>query len=682
MSFNYPWIMKLIFTLPGVLTISTDCSCVFFNDTYGKESGLFFTPDWPDSYEPGLGCILYIFQAKFDQIVQVTFTSFDIYSPYFASTNSISSISYKECYSSDYIQIYTNPSSNFLQEQKDFHPDDGFDHPNMSLILCGKILPSQLKIHHSYGPLLIIQFVSNSIRAKSSRGFSGTYRFLNQSLFSSDGEINSISCDYQFLSILSTSSSSLSYGRFFSPSFPAKYPADSECVYHFMGKYNERVKIVFEKIVLGNLDASCLDSSDIISVYDGPSRSSKLIAQLCNDEKFIEITASGPDLHLVFRSGSRPSLFSQGFNGYFNFIQDNLFVSHGNKPLITRFFHQSSTSNRQEQLQAANFSTIDEDLIKRSNSRIRENTQEDGSCDEYFFGSNRKNGSFSSPNYPDSYQRGLRCRFFFYAFGGDRVQIVFQDFDLAWGGHKAPSLSCENSDILTIFLYINGNWEILNSSCANHMPDKILSSGPFLMLELKSGFWPRRGSRGFQATFQFITDFGMNFGLHDTSKGVCSITFNSNISKNGFFTSPNYPGLYPRNTECNYFFHADEKQQVHINFTHFDVRGISPCHPGSSSDYIQYSSEPLISSRVVKICGHKRPKSIVSSGNFLRILFKTNDKYDGSGFRAQYHFQVIKSDESSPNKLSSLANRSPGLVLWKILIFSIIFIRIKQNFFS
>lgn len=38
-------------------------------------------------------------------------------------------------------------------------------------------------------------------------------------------------------------------------------------------------------------------------------------------------------------------------------------------------------------------------------------------------------------------------------------------------------------------------------------------------------------------------------------------------------------------------------------------------------------------------CSAKKPaKPIVSDGNFFRVTFKSNDRFDGTGFEAYYHF--------------------------------------------
>ena len=55
----------------------------------------------------------------------------------------------------------------------------------------------------------------------------------------------------------------------------------------------------------------------------------------------------------------------------------------------------------------------------------------------------------------------------------------------------------------------------------------------------------------------------------------CLFHFDKNSSSD-VFTSPNFPGLYPRNTECHYVFHAEHNQTVHIEFLFFDIEGIPP----------------------------------------------------------------------------------------------------------
>jgi len=56
----------------------------------------------------------------------------------------------------------------------------------------------------------------------------------------------------------------------------------------------------------------------------------------------------------------------------------------------------------------------------------------------------------------------------------------------------------------------------------------------------------------------------------------CGFTYSSSDGLNGTITSPNFPGLYPRNTRCVYIFVVRPRERVNITFRHFDVEGIKP----------------------------------------------------------------------------------------------------------
>ena len=56
-------------------------------------------------------------------------------------------------------------------------------------------------------------------------------------------------------------------------------------------------------------------------------------------------------------------------------------------------------------------------------------------------------------------------------------------------------------------------------------------------------------------SFFFSTDFGITTG-HQMTTLPCAFQYNSTTASNGTFWSPNYPGFYPRDTECHYFFYG------------------------------------------------------------------------------------------------------------------------------
>lgn len=57
---------------------------------------------------------------------------------------------------------------------------------------------------------------------------------------------------------------------------------------------------------------------------------------------------------------------------------------------------------------------------------------------------------------------------------------------------------------------------------------------------------------------------------------VCKFIYKSDVKKSGYFVSPNYPGFYPKNTECQYTFFGRNSEVVRIQFKEFEVDGITP----------------------------------------------------------------------------------------------------------
>jgi hypothetical protein len=61
------------------------------------------------------------------------------------------------------------------------------------------------------------------------------------------------------------------------------------------------------------------------------------------------------------------------------------------------------------------------------------------------------------------------------------------------------------------------------------------------------------------------------------------------------------------------------------------------CEAVSASDYVQFSSQ-MIDSESRRHCGQIKELHVTSDKNFLRLTFKSNDRLDGTGFKADYIF--------------------------------------------
>lgn len=82
-------------------------------------------------------------------------------------------------------------------------------------------------------------------------------------------------------------------------------------------------------------------------------------------------------------------------------------------------------------------------------------------------------------------------------------------------------------------------------------------------------------------------------------------------------------------------------QKVTATFTAITVpskrENISRCEAVSASDYIQFSSR-MVDTQSHRYCGQLKELQVTSDKNFIRLTFKSNDRLDGTGFKADYIF--------------------------------------------
>ncbi|XP_025829052.1 suppressor of lurcher protein 1-like [Agrilus planipennis] len=256
------------------------------------------------------------------------------------------------------------------------------------------------------------------------------------------------------------------------------------------------------------------------------------------------------------------------------------------------------------------------------------------SCDNTYTSDTAKNGSITSPGYPSPYSERTTCRYDFVGRGRERVQIVFQDFNLF---HPTEdSKDCNDQDSLMAFMHIDGRMEKIETFCASSLPNPIMSNGPRLKLEFH-GISGSRYSRGFKATYIFTEDFGIKSGVQ-LPDYPCAFVYNSSVSVKGHFHSPNFPGLYPRDTECHFYFYGNQGERVRLHFLYFDVEGVIPCEATTASDYVEFSNYMNRDRKYSRYCGQMNEFSVESDRVFFRVTFRSNDRLDGKGFNATYQF--------------------------------------------
>jgi hypothetical protein len=207
--------------------------------------------------------------------------------------------------------------------------------------------------------------------------------------------------------------------------------------------------------------------------------------------------------------------------------------------------------------------------------------------------------------------------------------------------------------MLTVTVFGSSKPLKISNYCGKKRPPMLMSISNSMELVFTSG--ALSNSTGFFGHFSFITNFGITNGEQESDSDCRFIFRSSSRSTSGTFTSPNFPGLYPRETECHYLFYGQEGDRVDINFVHFNVEGITPsCLEETQSDYIEFSNFniPLTDRKMIRLCGDQdQSRTITSDGNFFRVTFRSNEIFDASGFEATYQF-INSKDSSEPHSRS------------------------------
>lgn len=310
-------------------------------------------------------------------------------------------------------------------------------------------------------------------------------------------------------------------------------------------------------------------------------------------------------------------------------------------------------------------------------SKSRESTRRFGGspCDRIFRSDMAKNGTFTSPNYPQPHAASLNCNYEFRGHGKERVLIVFTDFMLHHphddpaekGVHPWLRQSCDGADRVTAFISVSGNKEKIDDFCGSTTPRELMSNSATMSLHFHSTA-VSKGARGFKARYAFVSNFGITSGEQINSM-PCAFQYNSTVASNGTFWSPNFPGFYPRDTECHYFFYAQIGERVKISFSYFDIEGMIPCVATSASDYVEVSNYMAVDRKMPRYCGQLKDLTMESDGPFFRVTFKSNDRFDGTGFFALYQFTpVADAIMTTRHRASTAARQSPGSALIAVLV--------------
>ncbi|KAL3998609.1 CUB domain family protein [Acanthocheilonema viteae] len=602
------------------------CRCVQFNST-----GIFQSPDFPkaplssilpqSSLFPFL-CFLYKFIAPNGYIIEVTFDYFHL------------SSRIDRC--NDYLRLFDNSSNGLINERTAYSGE-----------FCAKEIEVG-QTFYSYTKYFIFHVQLSA----TSKGFHGTYNFVPKERFLSDA-IEIEPCHFRVDTLA---------GNLFSPNYPYFYPTTANCTYYLAPHREFNLIISLEYLNLRRY--ACHE--DFIDIYQMHPKIH--LEKLCYDSMPPYQIQTRRGYIIEFHGGDNDVVKARGFHISFKYLsQKNIPDGSNSRSVndnIPHFAYSSFSlsSSHPSMFSSAIIDVQSNEIGLRKHCPVKITSPSVVVNDSPL--SSSISGILNSTQYVDS-DDPFKCQFVFMGSGIERVQITFLYFNLY---ARMPNLNnitnrCDEMDHLSAHVLIGTRMSRIEDFCGSEIPPRLMSTKNLLTLDyvVRSTRAMRQMMTnaekfGFVLKYLFRTDLGLSeMNAEVRNDLTCHYEFNSSRRSSGDIFSPNHPGYYPRNIDCHYIFHGTEKQVVAIHFEYFDVEGLSTCDDSTHSDYVLFSNYQTQDRTNRRYCGQICPRdSIVSESNYFRMLFRSNDIFDATGFYA--HYQFITEQASQINRVKVTTN--------------------------
>ncbi|PNI20363.1 CSMD2 isoform 5 [Pan troglodytes] len=287
-----------------------------------------------------------------------------------------------------------------------------------------------------------------------------------------------------------------------------------------------------------------------------------------------------------------------------------------------------------------------------------------------FFNFTSPSGVVLSPNYPEDYGNHLHCVWLILARPESRIHLAFNDIDVE------PQF-----DFLVIKDGATAEAPILGTFSGNQLPSSITSSGHVARLEFQTDH--STGKRGFNITFttfrhnecpdpgvpvngkrfgdslqlgssiSFLCDEGF-LGTQGSETITCvlkegSVVWNSAVlrceapcgghltSPSGTILSPGWPGFYKDALSCAWVIEAQPGYPIKITFDRFKTE--------VNYDTLEVRDGRTYSAPLIGVYhGTQVPQFLISTSNYLYLLFSTDKSHSDIGFQLRYETITLQSD--------------------------------------
>ncbi|XP_065056204.1 cubilin-like isoform X2 [Rhopilema esculentum] len=470
----------------------------------------------------------------------------------------------------------------------------------------------------------------------------------------SNGNFRNFYATYEAIEKVCNYTISIDSPRFSSPKFPDNYPNSVYCQYHIKVDYNSVVRIDFEKFYL-QYSPSC--ENDAVMIFengvlrdkfcgyysskswystshsvtvvlksDGSTTRSGFIASYRPERKYIDYlleSVSGS-----FTSPGFPANYSSNEGTSYQIIVPN---GMGIRVDFTTFSLQPSNSCQYQHDQVDIYEIFGGafNLKERNCGQGARSFLSYSNKVHVYFKSSPKSGNrfqgfyatfnatepvcnysltetstmFTSPGYPDQYPSNVSCRYHIRVPDGKIVRIHFETFLL-----QAGIFCAEDS----VKIYENN---ALQETLCGYQPKTVWESKESqVLLVFKSD-----GS---------ITSRGFSGYITLADKPV-HLPF---VANSGNFSSPGYPGNYPKNARWIYHVTVPVDHGIQIEFPVFSLRPSLYCQNDSVKIY---EGGRFASSDKASFCGNG-PKQFHSYSNSIYVDFRSSSEHNNvyKGFHA------------------------------------------------
>nr|XP_046272112.1 tolloid-like protein 2 [Scatophagus argus] len=221
-----------------------------------------------------------------------------------------------------------------------------------------------------------------------------------------------------------------------------------------------------------------------------------------------------------------------------------------------------------------------------------------------------ESGTFTSWNYPNSYDNGKSCAWHITVDPGKVIHLWFEEFAL------------EDTQLCTgDFITLRDSLGIIGKYCGYIKPKAVVSLTNQLTVFFDTN--DKNTDKGFKAHYKAVAP-----ELTSEIAGAGGFL----QGDQGTVMTPGYPEQnYPNSALYQWRITVPEGEKVRLTFTAFDLV------PEVCGDFVQvYDGDKAGSSSLGKFCGGKMPKPVESSNNTVVVRFKSDNIFTSKGFSATY----------------------------------------------